>query len=489
MKVHSLSQWCRSLLVVAVSAVWVGVPVPASAQTPKPSAPTFAKDILPIFQQSCQVCHRADGMAPMSLVSYNDVRPWARAIRTRVMNREMPPWALDRTVGIQSFANDQSLSDEQIKTVVAWVDAGAPAGDPKDMPPAKQWPAGDVWQLAEYFKRPPDLVVKSGRYMMPAVSMDQWWQPMSDYVFPEDRWVAGTETRPAAISRKVVHHAGTHLYQREDPEFVKNRAALLGGKVMDAKVVAPPTTKPTDSFDPKDLEDPEPGGQYFSEWAIGKNGEIFEETNSGQFIRKGARFGFDMHLYATGEATPAELEVALWFYPKDVLPKYRAFKSSFTASSRTGTTGGTPLNIPPGQVSMHEGYTILGAPAIVVNYQPHMHLRGKAMTMEVIYPDGHVEMLNSVETFDFRWMVNYIYTEDSAPVLPRGAIVKVTAWHDNTAANKNNPDPKQYVTWGDRSVDEMAHSNQVVIFISDEDYERITKERAAKKGTATNNQQ
>jgi len=190
-----------------------------------------------------------------------------------------------------------------------------------------------------------------------------------------------------------------------------------------------------------------------------------------------------MHLYASGEAAPAQLEVALWFYPKGELPKYRAFKSSFTAASGPGR--GPALSIPPGQVTMHEGYTILGAPAIVVNFQPHMHLRGKAMTLEAIYPDGRVEMLNSVERFDFRWMINYIYTEDSAPVLPRGTIIKTTAWHDNTTANKNNPDPKQFVTYGDRSIDEMSHSNEVVIFISDDDYARITAERAKKHGART----
>jgi len=254
----------RSLWVVAASALWVGVMVPTYAQAPKPaatsSAPTFAKDIAPILQDKCEVCHRAEGMAPMSLISYAEVRPWARSIRTRTMAREMPPWAIDKTVGIQEFANDRSLSDAQIKLIADWVDAGAPAGDPKDMPPAKQWPGANVWQLAEYFKRPPDLIVKSDRYMMPAVSEDQWWQPMSDYVFPADVWVAGTETRPAQESRKVVHHAGTHLFQKEDPEFVKLRSALLGGKVTDAGLVAPAKARPTDSIDPATLVDPEPGG-------------------------------------------------------------------------------------------------------------------------------------------------------------------------------------------------------------------------------------
>jgi mono/diheme cytochrome c family protein len=469
-------------------AIAMGTATGGGAQTPRSAgaaAPiTFAKDIAPVFQEKCEVCHRAEGMAPMSLVKYTDVRPWVRSIRTKVAGREMPPWSIDKTIGIQEFANDRSLSDAQIQAITSWIDAGAPAGDPADLPAPRRWPGADVWELAAYFKRPPDVVLRSPSYMMPAVSQDQWWQPMADYVFPEDAWVAGTETRPAARSRKVVHHAGTYLYQRDDPDFVKAKTTLLrGGVPADASVVKPSLQKP-DVADANELEDPRASSTYFSEWAIGKNGEVYEENQAGQFIKKGARIGWDVHLYASGEETSAELEVAMWFYPKGTLPKYRAFKSLFWGVAGSNTRAGRPLEIPPGQESMHEGYTVLGAPAIVLNFQPHMHLRGKSLAMEVIYPDGRVEMLNYVDKFDFRWMVNYIYTKDSAPVLPRGAIIKVTAWHDNTAANKNNPDPKQFVTFGQRSVDEMAHSNEVIVFITDDDYDKIMAERKAKADAA-----
>jgi hypothetical protein len=398
----------------------------------------------------------------------------------------MPPWALDKTVGIQEFANDRSLSEIEINLILSWVDAGAAAGDPKDLPPAKKWPGANTWELAGYFKRPPDLVIKSPTYLMPAASQDQWWQPMADYIFSEDHWVAGTETHPAARSRKVIHHAGTYLYQREDAAFVKARRALLSGGVADPASVMPSAQKidaPADA-----MEDPGNSGNYFSEWAIGKNGEVYAENDAGQYIRKGARIGWDVHLYASGEETPAELEIGFWFYPNGTAPKYRAFKSQFMALSGPDLRDERPLDIPPGQVTRNEGYTILGAPAIVLNFQPHMHMRGKAMAMEVIFPDGHVEMLNYVDKFDFRWMVNYIYTKESAPVLPRGAIIKVTAWHDNTSANKSNPDPRQFVTWGDRSVDEMAHSNEVLVFITDDDYKRITAERQAMAQTAASGQ-
>jgi hypothetical protein len=145
------------------------------------------------------------------------------------------------------------------------------------------------------------------------------------------------------------------------------------------------------------------------------------------------------------------------------------------------------IDIPPNQVSRLEAYTTLPAPAIILNFQPHMHFRGKAFSMEAIYPDGRTEVLNSVPQYRFNWHINYVYTKDAAPVLPKGTIIKTTAWHDNTQANKFNPDPQQWVTFGQRSVDEMAHANEVVVYITEADYERIIAER--KKAVATNTQQ
>ncbi|MGA3205001.1 MAG: hypothetical protein ABSF12_21100, partial [Bryobacteraceae bacterium] len=139
-------------------------------------AVTFAKDVAPILQDKCEECHRAGSMAPMSLVTYQETRPWAKAIRERVITRNMPPWHLDKTVGIQHFANDRSLSEEQIATIVQWVDSGAPLGDVKDLPPPKRWPSDDGWQLAKQFG-PPDFVVKSDAYTMPAHGQDVWFKP------------------------------------------------------------------------------------------------------------------------------------------------------------------------------------------------------------------------------------------------------------------------------------------------------------------------
>ena len=159
------------------------------------STPTFTKDIAPILQDKCQDCHRQGAMAPMALISYEEVRPWAKSIKQRVIARQMPPWFIDKTVGVQHFANDASLSDDQIATVVKWVDAGAPMGNPKDMPVAKTWPNDNGWVLAKQYGQP-DLVLKSDDYTMPAHGQDVWFKPLTDVNISEPRWVRAVEMRP-----------------------------------------------------------------------------------------------------------------------------------------------------------------------------------------------------------------------------------------------------------------------------------------------------
>jgi hypothetical protein len=460
---------------VAIATTVAVIPARAQGGQSPSASVTFARDIAPIFQDKCEICHRPEGMAPMSLVTYNEVRPWVRAIKSRVEAHDMPPWFVDRTVGVQKFANDRSLTDRQVDLISRWVDAGAPPGDSRELPKARVWPSEDAWQFADYFGRPPDLVVKSPDYSMPAVSQDRWWEVRGTPSVPEDRWVAGTETRPARRSRKVVHHATTYLFQRETAEIRGFQRAVRGGNA-DPSVLYP--SNKVD--DPSTLLDPSPAGDSFSEWAVGKNGELYAEHDAGQFLRAGAQIGWDIHLNASGEETPVEIETAFWFYPKGTLPRYRAMMNAI------GNSQARDLDIPPGQVSRFEAFTQLPAPAIILNFQPHMHLRGKAFSMEAIFPDGHTEVLNSVPQYRFNWHVNYVYTKDSAPVLPKGTIIKTTAWHDNTAANKSNPDPQQWVTYGQRSVDEMAHANEVLVYITQADYERIIAER---KKAASNTQQ
>src|SRR5579862_5854527 len=178
-----------------LAAIVVGtvLAVPAASRAADTAAaPTFTKDVAPIFQAKCEACHRPDNMAPMALRTYEEVRPWVKSIAQRVGSRQMPPWHIDKTVGIQKFKNDRSLNDDQIDTIERWIAAGAPKGDLKDMPAAKVWPDDNVWQLGPKYGQP-DLVVNSPDYTMPAVAQDAWWRPSVATGLTEPRWVRAIE--------------------------------------------------------------------------------------------------------------------------------------------------------------------------------------------------------------------------------------------------------------------------------------------------------
>jgi hypothetical protein len=429
---------------------------------------TFARDIAPLLQESCQSCHRAGSLAPMSLVTYAEVRPWARSIKNRVMTRSMPPWHVDKTVGYQRFINDTSLSDEQIDMVVRWVDDGAPLGNPNDLPSPVEWPVGDRFALESEIGAP-DLVVTGPAWTMVAEGQDQWMDQRVDVDLPETRWVRAIETRPSAgPGRRITHHASSYLYQRKSSAIADAEAALRRGEVgIEAVIEA--MQQPAD-------EDAEEVREFFTEWATGKQGEVYTE-NVGKIIRAGADFGFDVHTHAVGEELVGNMELGIWFYPKESPPKYNA---QFMA---LGAGSGYPLEIEPNTVSEHRGTFVLPAPTILHNFQPHMHYRGKGQMLEAVYPNGRREVVNFTDRFDNTWNLNYIYDPDFAPLFPKGTVLTVTSWFDNTSANPNNPDPNQFVTSGSRTVDEMAHLNEQMIYLTQADYETLVAERAAREQT------
>ncbi len=414
--------------------------VPSLAADSPARPVTFAKDVAPILQAKCEECHRSGTSAPMSLSTYQETRPWAKSIKERVITRNMPPWHLDKTVGIQQFQNDRSLTSDQIDTIVRWVDSGAPLGDPKDLPPPRQWPREEGWELAKKFGEP-DLVIQSEPYTIAAHGQDVWWKPATAIPLEEARWVRAVEMRPATLAgRRVTHHALAQLEQEE------------------------PGVVPADNSSTVST-----GPGLLMEWAIGKAYDIYR-PNTGKLLLPGARIRWDIHYHANGEVTRDHMELAVYLYPKGETPKYR------TRLTLWGATTLANLDIAPNTVAETQAFHVLPRPARLENFQPHMHLRGKAMSMEAILPDGATRMLSYVDHFNFNWMNNYIYADDAAPVLPKGTVIRITAWHDNTAANRNNPDPNQWVGYGDRTIDEMAHAWVNVTYISDDDY----KEWAAK---------
>ena len=414
----------------------------AAADAPK--TPTFTKDIAPIFQDKCEACHRPDSIAPMSLVTFAETRPWARSIKTRVAEHQMPPWQIDRTVGIQKFKNDRSLSDEQIETIVRWVDAGAPQGDSKDMPAPRQWPDGQGWNFAPLFgQKEPDLIIKSYEFTMGAVAQDAWDKRITPSGITEPRWVRAIEIRPETLKgRKITHHAIAYLEQN-DPD----NPALPG------------------------LPTP------FMEWAVGKQGEMMR-PDTGKLLLPGSKFHWDIHYSQAGEEITSKVEMGIYFYPKGQDPKYRTTLSLVPAALGT-------LDIRPNSIAVEEGFTTLRENARIESFQAHMHLRGKAMMVEAILPSGIRQVISLVSDFNFNWMTTYVYADDAAPLLPKGTILKVTAWHDNTTAKKSNPDPNQWVGWGDRTVDEMAHAWINIVYMKDADFKVEQDKRRSSQTTTT----
>jgi hypothetical protein len=452
-----------AVLVTAVAAV----AAPAFAQSAPSGQPlTFTRDVAPIFQEKCEVCHRPGNIGPMSLVKYEEVRPWLRSIKARVVSGEMPPWHLDKTVGIQHFINDRSLTEQEIDTIVKWIDAGAPAGAAKDMPPPKKWPDGDRFFLEETLG-PPDLIVKAKPFTMGPQQPDVAFETHVDVPqLTEPRWVRASETKPSLRGRRIAHHANTYILRPQTPESIAAEKALRAGQPGADLAIAERRGSPTAAR------------ELFTEWAQGKGGELYPE-NVGKLVMPGTKVGFQIHYHAVGEEITDTLEVAWWFHPKGKTPKY----SAEYASVGSVPGGSVALQIPPNTITEHTGATVLQAPATLHNFQPHMHYRGRAQTLEAIYPDGRREVINQVLRYSNTWHINYVYDPAYAPVFPKGTVLLVTSVHDNTAANKNNPDPRQWVSGGDRTVDEMAHLNEQVIYITEEDYARIVEERKKRRAT------
>jgi hypothetical protein len=426
--------------------------VPLSAQSP--AKPTFTKDVAPILQRSCVGCHRPGEVAPMSLQTYQEARPWARSIKARVTAHTMPPWFIDKTVGIQEFKDDRSLPERDIATIAAWVDAGAPQGNPADMPPQRQFAASGTWAIGE-----PDLIVKFPAIKVPAAGPDLFPEVTAPTGLTEDRYVKAIQTRAVdSQSRRVVHHAIT---------------TMLAGTV-DA-----------------DTDPNAPGSQFIVEYASGKAPEIYPE-DSGVLLKAGSVLNLSNHLHSVGEEINSQVEVGFLLYPKGVVPKYIRY------STHHGDPTPNPrdsLDIPAGAIARVDGYTLHTKPGKIIAWQPHMHIRGKYQCLELIYP-GNPSNIMKRETincanWDYNWHSVYNYQDQAAPLVPAGTVIHVISWHDNSTANRNNPDPQNWVGYGDRTIDEMGFSWIGWIDLTPDEYEKELADRVAarKRSTSTTQQQ
>jgi hypothetical protein len=430
-----------------VVAVILGVPQVADAQEV-----TYARDVAPILQENCVRCHHPGTAAPMSLETYEQVRPWAAMIKERVETRAMPPgWYIDRTVGIQDFKNDPSLAEEDIQTIAHWVDAGAPLGDPAQLPPPVEWKAEhEYWELEEQMGwGPPDLIVSSPPYTVPAASGDQWWEPnarfsqVSDTQISGPRWIRAVETRPADLeSGYVFHHANTGL----------SRAGSGGGG---------------------------DDGGGLSSAAVGKRVDMYP-ADSGKLLLPDDEMSFSMHLFPIGrEVVDAQVQIGVWLYPEGEQPKYATEdETSFNSgeSRSLGLPRYTDMLIPPHGYQELRGVFVLEQNARVHSIRGHMHLRGGYQMMEAIYPDGRREVINKID-WNHLWHTTHIYEDNVQPLLPKGTVIIATSLLDNTADNPSNPDPDQWVVYNRRSVGEMAHIRFGLTYIPDDDFARMVEER------------
>jgi hypothetical protein len=393
---------------------------------------TFAKDIAPIFQTKCQTCHHPGTSAPMSLVTYEDTRPWARSIQHRVASRDMPPWHLDKTVGIKHYKNDRSLSDGEIATIVRWVDAGAPQGNPADMPPPRTFQSEADWFIGE-----PDLKVTTPNdFVMYEKGPDWWIDQFGEVTLDEDRWIKAMEIKPS--NPKIVHHVVVYAIEPDAPDGTPETGVML------------------------------------HEYAVGKYGDIFGE-NTGRLLKKGTRLRYDMHYFAIGSEQHNKTTIAFKFYPKGTVPKYQV------RSVAMRNIPNDELEVPPNTVMRTDGYYRLPRNARLDAFQPHMHMRGRGMTLEAIrVADNRTEILSSVDHFDFNWHINYVYADDVAPLLPAGTVLHMIGVHDNTAANRRNPDPNMWVGFGERSVDDMLQVWVNIVYLDDAEFQRLVDERKAR---------
>ena len=356
---------------------------------------TFTKDVAPLLYAKCVTCHRPGEVAPMALLTYEDVRPWAREIREKVVLRQMPPWFADPRHG--AFANDPSLTADQIATIVKWVDAGAPRGDASDMPKPPQFTEG--WQLGE-----PDLIIELPEVEIPATGPDYFPTPTIPLNISEDHWIRAVEIRPG--NRQVAHHSVL---------FSTPSGPLTGANGL-LNVLAV--------------------------WAVGTPPTVYPE-GMGRWLRKGQTLRTNLHYHPNGTPHVDQTRVGFYF-GKGELKKE-------VVAALAGTFN---LSIPPREPNyeMRAAY-IVDQDINMVSLFPHMHLRGKDMSMTATYPDGRQETLLNLPDYKFDWQL--FYYPKTQLSLPKGTRIDLVAHYDNSAANKRNPDPNKTVIFGEGTDSEM----------------------------------
>ena len=445
-KTHAGPAVLTALIVAGLSLDAMAQETSAHSSTTAMSAPTYAADVASIINENCVVCHREGGIAPMQLTSYEQVRPWAPLIQDRVVSRKMPPYSYDHGIGIQDLQGDWRLSQDEIDTIVAWVENGSQSGNLNELPPMPDLPDLAEWNFADQFGQP-DIVLASNPSDVPASGNDLWDIHFVDSGLTSDRCIKAVQVKPRGDAKSVVHHANTYFAEVDENGNV-SRSPL-------------------------------------TEYAMGKWGEIIPEgvcrkATAGKLVQ------WDIHLYPGGLGATAPggviednvVELGIWLHDEDYQADIIQDLSAYQLDQGE-------LLIPPHGRIMTQGFHTFDHPVRIDSFQPHGHLRMNAASLEIFYPQtGQTEVVSSISDWSATWHHSHLFEPDAAPLLPAGAVLVIKQWYDNTANNPNNPDPRQWVAWGQRTADEMTHAWIAVSHLDDETYQRLLAEREAREARA-----
>jgi hypothetical protein len=425
-----------------VVACLVGTAALAVTQRPTSAADepvTFSKHVLPILQKNCQSCHRPGQIAPMSLVTFRETRPWARSMKAKVESRQMPPWFADPAHG--PFANDRSLSQEEIETISKWADAGAPEGDPKDAPPPIEWPA-DGWQIK------PDIIVRGPEFRVPAHTKNdvvEWVTYLLPSGFTKDTWITSLEIKPSVLP--VTHHicftfqAHTPGAKYYVPNWSESDRDDEGAAI---KADAPPTPRIGGGSSGRQAGTDVGGG--FNCYVPGRAADDYRPFGAGKLIPAGSDISVQVHYTPIGKEVVDRPLIGFTVADKAPAKRWMSY----------GIVGGGPdFAIPPNEANYKSPPFDLTFTADVelVEFMPHMHVRGKSMTYHLVYPDGRDQVVLSVPKYDFNWQL--LYQPANRIRVPRGTRMYVEAYYDNSKANRFNPNPERTVYLGRMTWEEM----------------------------------
>jgi mono/diheme cytochrome c family protein len=393
--------------------------IAAGGEPAVPETPTFSKDVAPILYKNCVVCHRPGAMAPMSLVSYESARPWARAIAEKVADGTMPPFHAVAPAG--TFANERRLTGNERETILQWVKSGAPMGDPKHLPAPPEFPTD--WTIG----RPDAVFAMETDFEVPATGEIPYKYFSVPTNLSEDKWVQAIEIRPGSPS--VVHHV---LAFSRDPNAIGREPAFAlrvpavgtrqaGGTSSNSRGVLIATTAP------------------------GTNAQIFPEGHAMR-IGAGSVLTFQVHYTANGKATRDKTAIAFVFAKRP--PEHEVFSSAFSNPAFVIPAGDSNFRVDSAIEFLQN--------ARILAIFPHTHVRGKSWEYSLVYPDGRSEVVLSVPRYDFNWQIYYEFVKPLS--VSRGARLEGTARYDNSPANRANPDPTQPVRWGDQTWEEMQYT-------------------------------